>query len=516
ALANQTIEQIRALPFDMLFMSQPDLAGASDSQVKPCATPVGSYCFLNSTGRLIPSATFASSLAATPLFPAHVSTQPGSPGTTVYTIKSYITMDPTDSTNQTKIATVQVSWTPPQVSGVQPNLQVESKIYTSPFNENQPGATTTTTVAPSHGWTADAKSLPGTITVTGTVLNLNAASVIFNLPTATSYLNGSTSIGGTSVGPAGHLVTGGTASSGVSAANLAVVSTPAAQATATSPFGSPTNGPNNDTKTPAILQSIPGSVNQCTLLLVCTLIGGTINGGIAVGQVNSAAAVAASAAAGSTNIPSGVIPNNNLGYGRATATQSGALSSNLGITAAGLPLLNLGLVNLVPSGNAAPDTATVTQTGTGAVPLGQTYTASASKSFTELDILTGLPVVGTLIKLTGFSSSATACAGPGGCPAATAASAGSLVIAGIGAPISLASVSPITVPPVNVSTGILNIAVNATVVIGAATHTGTSTASVTSPLSVNVHLGISTLLGTVADINIVVDLGNVTTSASYS
>jgi len=295
------------------------------------------------------------------------------------------------------------------------------------------------------------------------------------------------------------------------------VNTPGAQATATSPAAAATNGPNNASSTPTLLQSIPGSVNQCTLLLVCTLIGGTINGGIAVGQVNSASAVAASNASGTAGIPTGVIPSNNLGYGKATATQSGALSSNLAISVASLPLLNLGLINLVPTGNVTPDTATVQQNGSSSVPLGQTFTAQATKSFSELDVLSGLPVVGTLIKLTGFSSTATACAGPGTCTGlANASEAGTLSIAGIATPISLSSATPISVPAVNVSTGVLNIAVTATVSIGSATTVGTGTASVTSPLSVNVHLGISTLLGTVADLSIVVNLGNIATTASYS
>ncbi|MDQ1427508.1 MAG: hypothetical protein QOK39_984 [Acidimicrobiaceae bacterium] len=525
ALANQTIEQIRALPHDMLFMSQTDLAAGGDSQVVACTAPAGSYCFLTASGRQIPTATFGTATTASPFFnpavhspataPDHFAHHTGQPGITDYTVKSYVTLDPTDPL--TRIVTVQVNWTQSQVGGVKPNVQVESKIYTSPFSENSPGATTTTTVAPNHGWTANAQSLPGTITVSGTVLNLNAANVQFNLPTATSYLSGSTAAGGTSTGPAGHLVTAGTASSGISAANLSIINTPGAIATATSPIGSATNGPNTVSATPGLLNSLPGSVNQCTVLLVCTLIGGTMNAQVSAGSVTTGAAVAASSAGGTANVPSGVIPTTpGLGYGKAAATQTGPISSNLGLNVAGVPLLNLGLVNLVPTGNANPDTATVAQNGSSGVPLGQTYTASATKSFTELDVLSGLPVVGTLIKISGFQASASACAGPGSCAAATASQQGSIAIAGIVNPISLVSAVPITVPPVNVSTGILNIAVTATVAIGSATTTGTNSASVTSPVSINVHLGISTLLGTLVDVNVVVNLGSVTTSASYS
>ena len=223
ALANQALEQVRALPFDLLSMSLPDLAGGGDTQVKTCQAPLTGYCFPNLTGRVIPAAVYGTGTPTTPFFnsvahpanqPDHVTTKVGNPGITTYTIKSFITIDPTDLTGQTKVATVQVSWTPAQVGGVSPNVQVETKIHTSPFSESPPGSTTTTTVAAVHGYTALAQSQAGSIVVSGTVVNLNAANVTFNLPNTKAYLSGNTTVG-TSTGPAGNLVAAGTASSGI-------------------------------------------------------------------------------------------------------------------------------------------------------------------------------------------------------------------------------------------------------------------------------------------------------------
>jgi hypothetical protein len=209
-----------------------------------------------------------------------------------------------------------------------------------------------------------------------------------------------------------------------------------------------------------------------------------------------------------------------LGYGRSVATQSGIISADLSLLGA----VNIGLVSATPTGNSAPgpDMATVQQNGTATTPFAQTVTASAQKALTELDVLTilGNPTV----KLTGFKAAATSCAAgpanPGGCtgtPAPT--NAGQLVIAGLlNIPLAGATPATITIPSINLNTGLVNIQATGSVTIGATPSTTGNTATVPSPVTVNVHLVVSLLVGlvTLTDLNISVNLGTITTSASYS
>ncbi len=478
ALANQTLEQIRALPADELFMSMTD--AVTDAQLLPSGCITAGTCTFN--GRTVPMATFGASPPTTPFLPTHVTTQTPPPGASVYTIKSYLTVDPTDSTGQTRVATVQVNWTQPQQGGVSANVQVESKLHTSSFNDNAPST---------HAYTSTATGQGALVSITGALLNRSAVNLGLNFSSTNASFSGG--IGGTNVGPTGNLVSGGSAASSLSAAGITPATISSSIATATSPAGS-------------AVDRHTAQVDAGNLSLAGT--SGLTSGTISVVSADSnGAATAASRADGTANIPSGNLPNNHLGYGRGTATQSGPIAANLNL---GAGLLNLGLVSVTPAGNATPDVSTVAETTS-------TYTATANKSLSQVKVLSGLLLLPPVVQLDGFTSSVSACAAaPGGtCPTSTAtASVADLKISGVDVPFSLTNaVQVVGITPISVSVPLVGtVAVTGNVTIGAASATAPGSASVTSAVKVTLHLQVASL----ALLDITVDLGSLTASASYT
>ena len=499
SLADQALEQIRALPGDALFLSAAD--AASDTQLVPAGCLATLNCTFNN--RTVPVANFGSSPAATaPLVPSHVSTVVASPGSTTYTIKAYVTLDPGDPTNQTRIATVQVSWNKAQKSGLAASVQVESKLHTAPFSESAPGT---------HTYNATAYDVPGSVTIIGTLLNRTGVNEAFNLQTANAYLTGGTA--GTTVGgvQAGQQVSGGSAGLGLQALGIPLVSAPGATATAISPAGSATpDGPHQAVGSPGGVLQITGSAG-----VGLGLINGTLNGQVTAGPETDGWAVAASKANGQASIPSGqTLPTNKLGYGRATSTQTGLISANLNL----ISLLNVPLLSATPTGNTTPDMATVAESASGPT---TKYTASADKYLTQLDVMpSGLGLLSPVVHLVGFHAAAAACAaGPGGtCPASTASMTGTLQILG-GPSINLQGhvAGALGLQTTTVAVGLATVVIGANVSIGSVSAASPGSASVTSPLTIDVRIQVSTLLlGQIVDLTVHVDLGSVTTTANYS
>jgi hypothetical protein len=492
ALGNQALEQIRALPANQLYMSTSDVAG--DIQLVSCGS---NTCF---NGRTVPVANFGSSPATTPFTPSHVTNTTGAPGNTPYTVKSYLTLDPTDPSGHTLVATVQVSWTASQKGGVASHVQVETKIYNNQFNEAPPTV---------HTFDVKAQTVPGTISVTGTVLGASLLNVTFNLPSTQAGMNGTTIPGTTNVGAAGSPVSSSIAQSGITAAGQTLLNTPATSVSAQSLAGTATDGPHTGTATPTLGNNLS---SQLSLLDA-----GAVSGTVAVGSVENTSAVAGSTYAA----------NSSLGYGQGTASQTGALSANVGVNAL-TNLLNIGVVSLVPTGSAAPDQSTVNESGT-STPL-QTYNGSATQSFTTIDIgnlsLLGLPLT-NLVSLTGFKKSVAVCAGPATatCNPAPAINTGSISILGQ-TPIPIANLlsglvpvstlnglllNPVSLPPLT-TLGVSGTGIS----LGSTPSVSTGSASIGSPLSIDLHLTATVLGINLLNVTIDVNLGSVSATASYS
>lgn len=499
ALANQALEKIRALPGSQLYLSASDIG--SDSQLTACA---GGTCF---NGRKVPTANYASTPVASPLVP-HITTATALPGTTVYTIKSYVSIDPNDTTGHTLIATVQVSWSGSQIGGVGNSVQVESKLYSSQYNEAAPAV---------HSFLANATGGPGTITVSGTVLGSNLLNVSFNMPSTSAQLSGTSIPGTTNVGASGTPVSASIAQSGITAGSVSVMNTAATTASAQSAANASPAG-QTSTATPTVLNTLSSTLGVDL---------GTLSGSASAGSSESASAEAASSANGTTPTSgSPTLPSNGLGYGRGTASQSGVIGANLNVSAL-VNLLGIGLVSLTPTGNTTPDYATVAQNGTASAPGAQTYTASADQQFSELDVLNitaaGAQLLGgPLIKLTGFQQSISACAGPGTCGASGSTDTGSISILG-GTPISVQNLLDGAVPVSTLNSLISGVSFNlAGLTTLTVTGTGISVGSVATattvpaPLSISLHASANLAGVNLLNVDITVTLGSVSASASYS
>ena len=502
ALANQALEQIRALPASQLYMSATDL---SDAQLVACGAGT---CF---NTRTVPLANFGANPATTPLTPHISGPVTAAPGNTQYTIKSYLTVDPTDASGHTLVATVQVSWSNSQKGAVGSSLQVESKIYNAQFKETPPTI---------HNFTASATGVPGSISVTGTVLGQSLANTVFSLPGSSAAMNGTSLPNSTNVGASGSpVVSAGIAQSGVTAGATTVLNTPAASATAFSTPSTNTSGVGQtDNKTPTIAPGLPGGLTGGAV--------GTLTGSVSVGATVAASAEAASAAAGATPTPgSPTLPSNGLGFGQGTASQTGPVGANLNVVSLlGLPVLGIGLVNVIPAGNANPDYSKVVQGGSTGSPQTQTFNAEANAQFTEIDIATlsllGLTLPGSpLIKLTGFKQTAYACAGPVACTPTAPVDTGSISILGqppvtiqnLLAGVPLAPLNTALLSPVNL--GAVTLGVTGTgITLGPAPTSG----SVASPITINLNLDASVGLTSLLHVTINVNLGSVQASASYS
>jgi len=506
ALANQVLEQIRALPASQLYMSTSDVTG--DPLLIACGTAT---CF---NGRTVPTANFgASTISADPLSP-HIQTITALPGSTVYTLKSYVTTDPTDPTGHTLVATVMASWSSAEKGGVASSLQVESKVYNAQFNEAPPLI---------HTFTAGATGTPGTITISGTVLGSSIANIQFNMPSTAAGMNGTSLPNSTNVGASGGPVSAGVTQSGVSAAGISLLNTPTASATAQSLMGASGLSSQTSTKTPTILSAVPSALGLDL---------GVVTASPSIGSTETVAAEAASSATGQTP-PTGATtpPTNGLGFGEGVGSQTGAVGADLNVTALGLPLLGIGLVKLTPTGNTYPneDYSSVAQNGSSGSPQMQTFNATANTEFADLSILSftgalGALFPGPLLDLNGFQQTASACAkapSATSCTAAAQVDTGTLSILG-GTPIQLSNLlNGLPLGPINSLLTGINLPLGGLTTLGVTgtgitVGTNQSPGSVPSPLTINLQVQASLLGISLLNLTINVTLGAESATASYN
>jgi type II secretory pathway pseudopilin PulG len=165
-IANQTLEQVRALPFETLAegLSTPDLAvtaGTSDPRVEVCG---GTYCFDDET--IVHSA----DATGAPLVPHSAVT---TTGPTEFTVSTYVTYYEDQLDTQTFRVTAHVAWTSNVRGGSEQQVEVQT-ITHSPSSSSPPNACLSLEFHPFSGpcqpsFTASAVADPGTIEVTGTV-----------------------------------------------------------------------------------------------------------------------------------------------------------------------------------------------------------------------------------------------------------------------------------------------------------------------------------------------------------
>jgi prepilin-type N-terminal cleavage/methylation domain-containing protein len=174
-LANQTMEQVRALPFDTLKagLSNADLAGGGDANIVlngACGAPTV-YCY---NGETIPRGNNA---GVVPLVPHR---QTLTVGPTTYTVAVYVTYYNNVQTANTFRITVSVSWANPVVKGV------ASKVTTQSIAYSASGCLSTAThpfSAPCQPFLyASGSADDGHFDVTGTVNGLNLQTATLSQP----------------------------------------------------------------------------------------------------------------------------------------------------------------------------------------------------------------------------------------------------------------------------------------------------------------------------------------------
>ncbi|HEX3541922.1 MAG TPA: hypothetical protein VHT75_15925 [Acidimicrobiales bacterium] len=496
-LANQTMEQIKALTFNDLVMS---VADVNTDTLVSCS---GSCSF---GSRTIPTVS-SGSLPPAPLYPHTTTTTPAvgsSSGPSTYTISSYITFDATGNT-QARVATVRVVWNHPVV-GASALVQIESTIFAS-----GPVA-----AGSGHAWSAQAVDSPGTVSISaGTLLTGTLASLNFGPGSASA----SVGVNGTAA------AAGNVAASSLQLLGQSLLQTATSSSSASSATGQGVSAPS------ATTVNNSGALGPVSSLLGLDTAALGITGG--VGVTATTQAVAASSANGTANLSGATMPNSSLPYAQGLAQQSGPISLGLNLALLNLLGLQIGstnvtLLNITPLGNSNPDLATVCQQATSgagcqgampatgnttgvsqALPAGAAIVAQAQKSFSRITVL---PTLATpLLDIQGFTAAASAQAGPG-ITNSGKANATALSVNLLGIPISLSSLlSGVASTVTNVGTVLGTLGVQVSLKLGAATTTGNS-AFVSSPITLTISLSLLSLV----NINVTVNLGTVSASASYS
>jgi prepilin-type N-terminal cleavage/methylation domain-containing protein len=496
-LANQAMEQIKAMNFNDLEMSTGDVAG--DSLIACSAT-----CLF--AGRTIPTVS-SGTLPTSPINP-HISTQTPTPGVSVYTIASYVTFDTVGNT-QNRVATVRVSWTHP-AQGTNALVQIESTIFAN-------GALAS---PQAHAWSANANDSAGNVSISAsTFLTGTLASVTFGPGSANA-----------TIGADGSATAVGTvAPSTLQLLGQALLATTQSTTSASSSPGQGVNAP----AATVVSDSGPLGSGLSSLLGLNTGVLG-ITGG--VGVTATSQALAASSANGSANLSNGnggvgTMPNSSLPYAQGLAQQSGPVSLGLNLallSVLGIPIgsTNISLLNVTPLGNSTPDLATVCQqtnsgapcvlpqtpnltTGVSQSAAGAAIFAQAQKSFSSITVLPNLTP--PLLDLQGFTAAASATAGPG-ISGSGKASASALVVKILGTSYPLSSlltgvVSPLT----NVASVLGNLGVKVSLTFGGPSTSGNS-AMVSSPIVLTISLSLAGLI----NVNLTINLGTVSATASYS
>lgn len=510
-LANQAMEQIKAMNFNDLLMAVSDIN--TDALITCASGGVAPCTFGSSPARTIPTVT-SGTIPPSPLNP-HVSTTTPPGGVSVYTVASYVTFDGTGNT-QARVATVRVTWTHP-VRGTNALVQIESTIFAnSSVPCNNCG----------HAWTAQALDTPGNISVTGTLVGTSLANIAFGpgSTTANIAVDGTASANGT------------VAASTLQLLGQTLLTTNQSTSSASSAPGQGLSAPSATVvNNSSVLGPQAGAGVLALVNLILQLVGGQIGMTGPAGVTATTRAMAANSAAGAANVSNGsggtgTMPNSSLPYAQALAQQTGPVSLGVTLTTAGLLPQNLSIIQLTPLGNSNPDLATVCQqttSGAGcspgsAIPVtgnvsgvsqpsyaGAAIEAQAQKSFSQITVL---PLAGTpLLDITGFTAAASAAAGPGISNTAKAGvSALTVKLNGTAVPLGnlVAGVSG----SATASLGLLGTAnVGVTLKFGSTTTSG-NTATITSPLTLTVTVTLGSLLNLTANVT----FGSVSATANYS
>jgi hypothetical protein len=407
-LANEVMEQVRALPFNQLDMGNGDLSAATDTAILT-ATDAGGGLVYRFRGRDIPRAEIT---ARPPLVP-HTSVASIGPDATVYTRSVYVTKHPTDL--DARLVTVRVNWDPPGRSGAKPVVEVESMIFESRC-QAQEGPRPCESY-----WFASADGQGGTIRIRGSLADKSDVDASSKLAARNSLLvtEQLTTTRSSASTPVADLVVGSGGPTNVPG----VASAAAADDSVSTALGSydapPGAGPSG-----AGLGTIDGESSPLdTATLELTVPSGSTAG-------------TAAAAVGGGQVPpmgGGAIDSDLLGYGRAASDQGGTALATVRVRSTTGHDATTTLLSVASS--AQRDTATVDRDG-GTNPHvsdDDEVMATVGRTLGSVELFTlpsgalpGPAWTGSLARLTGWTASASANAGPNPSGAEAAVQTGTL------------------------------------------------------------------------------------------
>jgi type II secretory pathway pseudopilin PulG len=509
-LANRVMEQVRALPFDVVKrgLSNTDLAGG-DPDVFVSGCPNGSsYCYRSSPSAALEEIPRGANPTVEPLVP-HRGTE--TVGPTTYSRAVYVTYYNNDPTLNAFRVTVVVSWTKPARRGVDSTVMVQSVFYS-------PAGISTAThpfAAPSQPFLyGSAQNSAGSVSVTGEANGLNLASATLWMPAQASTMQIEQIAS----------VQGSVTTSGLSLDSTSVGRESAASAA------------DNDPAQPGTEYSTATAGGSSQVL--STGSGNALNLSLTAGNTGSTTSTTHA-----TSVNSCALQTDQQPCGTSTGAQGASISAGLSLVS-GL-LLNLGSANLASVASYSTTGTTdrvLDATGDGRIAVTATRTIGDVRIGglpTGLGaLLTPLGWQGYLVRLNGYTDTVSAQTGAN-TSAPSVTTAGTLSVwnglgytnltinpgAGVAVPVtSLVIQNPLS------PGGLLRVALSASVRTGGTTSTSTSktcsptpcvntrtaaAASAASPVVVDLSFEVTHAGNDLVDVDVHVDLGTLQVTGTY-
>lgn len=406
AMANEMLEQVRAVPFGSMVMGNADLAGSLATDPALSATGSGQTLVYRFRGREVVRAEVASQ---PPLVP-HVSLVTGS-DSTPYTRAIYVTVAPGGDPG-VRLVTARVSWARAGRQGAQPLVEVETLV-------NDHACTAQAGPRPCESyWYSSADAAAAKVQITGTMPGRSGIDTLLTLAKGSSQVITEQLTEVTAVST--------TAGATANATGLTSQTVGAGAATAsgddavTTPRGS-YDGPPLTGPATAASTSLSGAGGE--------LLSGTV--AASVGAGGTAGAAAAAQAAGQAPPMGGLMDTDGLGHGRMSASQPGMGSATLTLNTDNGNLGTAALLSASASPTGSSGSADRQPGPNTAISDDDSIVGTTTRALGTVDLL-GLPSsyvvpstgpmsawAGYTVRVSGWSATAKATAGPGALAAHT-------------------------------------------------------------------------------------------------
>jgi hypothetical protein len=401
-LANQSLEQVRALSFTDIVMGNTDLAAGGDSLIT--STGAGATLAYQFRGRTIPRAAVAS---RAPLIP-HRSTVTPDPTGTTYTAAVYVTADPSGDP-QSVMVTSRVTWDHPSRKGVDAVVEIQTVL-------REYRCTAQSGARPCEPyWFGAGDVTQGVMRLSGSIYGQTGLEESVFMGSASSHATTEqySVVDSTGIAPGSSGQSSGVAPTEAGSASVTATADDSITTSSIDTYEGPANvGPSGQTT--SVVSSSAGPEMA------------TITARNAAGSLAGAAA-AAMATGQLPPMGTPALENDNLAQGRAASQPSGTSVMDVTLTHAGVSLGTFSLFSV--GAGSQPITATSDRDpGASTSSINDdVITATADHRIGAVDLLAvpagAAPVLpawqGYLLRLGSFTATASATAGPGAVAAST-------------------------------------------------------------------------------------------------